>query len=146
MTVLVVESGESVDTDGTMIPYKAKDLTANAGLMWSNIKTQPEPGIGNSTFNVSVAKVLGGGSVVNGMVYDRGSAADYDAWEALGNEGWGWEGVLPYFKRGKLSRECKTPGDLSEKQCQVPLSNLHLTKLPKASISRGVLKCMVADL
>jgi choline dehydrogenase-like flavoprotein len=47
-----------------------------------------------------VAKVLGGGSVINGMVYDRGSAADYDAWEALGNNGWGWKGMEPYFKKG----------------------------------------------
>lgn len=105
VTVLVIESGESVDTDGTMIPYKANDLTASAGLTWSDLKTQPEPASGNSTFNVSVAKVLGGGSVINGMVYDRGSPADYDAWEALGNEGWGWDGVLPYFKKGTVTRE-----------------------------------------
>lgn len=35
------------------------------------------------------------------MMYDRGSAADYDAWEALGNKGWGWSGIYPYFKKGK---------------------------------------------
>lgn len=34
------------------------------------------------------------------MMYDRGSAADYDAWEALGNEGWGWDGLYPFFKKG----------------------------------------------
>lgn len=34
------------------------------------------------------------------MMYDRGSAADYDAWEALGNKGWGWKGLLPFFKKG----------------------------------------------
>jgi hypothetical protein len=44
--------------------------------------------------------VLGGGSIVNGMIYDRGSRADYNAWEALGNKGWGWEGMLPFFKKG----------------------------------------------
>lgn len=37
---------------------------------------------------------------MNGMVYDRGSAADYDAWEELGNDGWGWEGLYPFFKKG----------------------------------------------
>ncbi|PPJ61281.1 hypothetical protein CBER1_09321 [Cercospora berteroae] len=100
VTVLVIESGESVDTDATKIPYKANDLTSSAGLIWENITSLPEPGLGNSTFSVLVAKVLGGGSVINGMVYDRGSAADYDAWEALGNEGWGWQGLLPYFKKG----------------------------------------------
>jgi choline dehydrogenase-like flavoprotein len=83
-----------------MIPYKANDLTASAGLLWNGINSKPEPGLGNASYPVLVAKVLGGGSVINGMVYDRGSAADYDAWEALGNKGWGWEGMEPYFKKG----------------------------------------------
>jgi hypothetical protein len=43
--------------------------------------------------------VVGGGTVVNGMFFARGSAGDYDAWESLGNPGWGWEGLLPYFKK-----------------------------------------------
>jgi choline dehydrogenase-like flavoprotein len=83
-----------------MIPYKANDLTASAGLLWNGIKSSPEPALGNATYDVLVAKVLGGGSVINGMVYDRGSAADYDAWESLGNKGWGWKGMEPYFKKG----------------------------------------------
>jgi choline dehydrogenase-like flavoprotein len=100
VNVLVIESGESVDNDGTMIPYKANDLGASAGLIWNGLQSQPEPALGNSTFPVLVAKVLGGGSVINGMIYDRGSAADYDAWEALGNKGWGWSGMEPYFVKG----------------------------------------------
>jgi choline dehydrogenase-like flavoprotein len=70
------------------------------GLIWDGINSTPEPGLGNSSFQVVVAKVLGGGSVINGMVYDRGSAADYDAWEALGNKGWGWKGMEPFFIKG----------------------------------------------
>jgi choline dehydrogenase-like flavoprotein len=42
---------------------------------------------------------VGGGTVVNGMFFARGAAADYDAWEQLGNPGWGWEGLLPYFQK-----------------------------------------------
>ena len=42
-------------------------------------------------------KVLGGGSILNAMCWNRGGADDYDAWEALGNPGWGWSGMLPYF-------------------------------------------------
>jgi choline dehydrogenase-like flavoprotein len=99
-SILVIESGESVDNDGTMIPYKANDLTASAGLLWDGITSKPEPALGNASYPVLVAKVLGGGSVINGMVYDRGSAADYDAWEAMGNTGWGWKGMEPYFKKG----------------------------------------------
>ncbi|KAH6643611.1 choline dehydrogenase-like protein [Boeremia exigua] len=99
-SVLVIEAGNNVDTDATKIPYKANDLTAANGLMWDGINSSAEPGLGNNSYPVIVAKVLGGGSVINGMVYDRGSAADYDAWEALGNPGWGWRGLEPYFKKG----------------------------------------------
>ena len=45
------------------------------------------------------AKAVGGGSIVNGMAFDRGAPADYEAWMSLGNPGWGWDDLLPYFKR-----------------------------------------------
>ncbi|KAF7445363.1 BetA Choline dehydrogenase [Pyrenophora tritici-repentis] len=53
----------------------------------------------NKTWMVHVGNVVGGGSVVNGMQWDRGSDADYDAWEQLGNPGWGYEGLAKYFKK-----------------------------------------------
>ena len=80
------------------MPYGAT-LALNETLLWG-YKSEPEPALGNTQWNVRVAKILGGGSLVNGMVYDRGAAADYDAWEALGNRGWGWKGMLPFFKKG----------------------------------------------
>ncbi|KAF2124495.1 GMC oxidoreductase [Dothidotthia symphoricarpi CBS 119687] len=83
-----------------MIPHHAQDLTIDADLMWSGLMSKPDPFLGNVTTNVVVAKTLGGGSVINGMVYDRASAADLDAWEALGNKGWGWAGMKPYFIKG----------------------------------------------
>jgi choline dehydrogenase-like flavoprotein len=43
--------------------------------------------------------VIGGGSILHGMAMTRGFRADYDAWEELGNPGWGWEGLLPYFEK-----------------------------------------------
>lgn len=98
--VLVIESGDNVDTDATKIPYKANDVTAANGLMWNGINSEREPGLSNNSYPVIVAKVLRGGSMINGMVYDRGSAADYDAWEVLGNKGWGWSGLEPFFKKG----------------------------------------------
>jgi choline dehydrogenase-like flavoprotein len=81
------------------MPYAAT-YALNTSLLWENYMSEPEPELGGRTWAVRVAEVLGGGSVVNGMVYDRGAAADYDAWEALGNRGWGWSGMFPFFKKG----------------------------------------------
>ncbi|KAH6617598.1 hypothetical protein F5144DRAFT_586913 [Chaetomium tenue] len=62
-------------------------------------ESAPNPELNNTTSLVAVAAVVGGGSVVNGMGYSRGSKADYDAWEELGNPGWGRDGLLPYFRK-----------------------------------------------
>lgn len=64
-----------------------------------DITSAPNVNIGGQTKPVYVGNVVGGGSVVNGMAFDRASAADYDAWEQLGNNGWGWNSLLPYFKK-----------------------------------------------
>lgn len=64
-----------------------------------NVTSQPIPGLNNLTNRISAGALVGGGSAVNGMFFDRGSASDYDAWEALGNPGWGWKDLLPYFKK-----------------------------------------------
>lgn len=63
----------------------------------------PQPGLGNRTSLLYAGAVVGGGTVVKGMFFNRGSTADYDAWERLGNPGWGWEGLLPYFKKVRVS-------------------------------------------
>jgi len=97
--VLVIEAGGADDNPNIRMPYGAS-YALNTSLLWSNYVSEPEPELGGKTWNVRIAEVLGGGSIVNGMVYDRGAAADYDAWEALGNKGWGWKGMLPYFKKG----------------------------------------------
>ncbi|RMZ82218.1 hypothetical protein DV738_g1755, partial [Chaetothyriales sp. CBS 135597] len=63
-----------------------------------------EPGLNNQTSGLLIGSVVGGGSTVNGMFLDRSSAADYDSWEALGNPGWGWKDLFPYFlKSTKLT-------------------------------------------
>jgi choline dehydrogenase-like flavoprotein len=64
-----------------------------------NINSAPDANTGGKAFPIYVGNVVGGGSVVNGMAFDRASAADYDAWESLGNTGWNWNSLLPYFKK-----------------------------------------------
>ena len=64
-----------------------------------NISSVPQPEINNLVYRYSIGAIVGGSSAVNGMVFDRGAKEDYDAWEQLGNPGWGWDGLLPYFKK-----------------------------------------------
>lgn len=59
----------------------------------------PQPGLDGRTSPLYTGAVVGGGTVVNGMFFARGSAGDYDAWEELGNPGWNWENLLEYFKK-----------------------------------------------
>jgi choline dehydrogenase-like flavoprotein len=93
--VLVIENGVIDDRPTTSVPYFANINVEN----YYPITSAPEPFMQNKTWMVHVGNVVGGGSVVNGMQWDRGSDADYDAWEQLGNPGWGYEGLAKYFKK-----------------------------------------------
>ena len=64
--------------------------------------TEPDPSLNGRKVMWSAGKMLGGGSSINGMMYIRGSRADYDSWEQdLGCTGWGWNNVQTYFKRSE---------------------------------------------
>ncbi|KAJ6442287.1 glucose oxidase [Purpureocillium lavendulum] len=64
-------------------------------------ETEPQPGLGGRTLPWPRGKVLGGTSALNFMAWNRASKDDYDAWEALGNAGWGWNDLLPFFKKSE---------------------------------------------
>jgi choline dehydrogenase-like flavoprotein len=61
-------------------------------------RTEPEPGLAGRSIPYPRGKAIGGSSAINGMIYMRGHAADFDQWRQLGLAGWGWDDVLPYFK------------------------------------------------
>ena len=64
-------------------------------------KTEPDPGLNNRVIDWPRGKVLGGSSAINGLLYVRGQPQDYDHWRQLGNAGWTWDEVLPYFMRAE---------------------------------------------
>lgn len=62
--------------------------------------SEPIPSLkDNGTFEIPAPKCVGGDSATNSMSFDRGTREDYDSWEAMGNPGWGWDGLDPYFKK-----------------------------------------------
>ena len=79
--------------------------TAAVGLHNWRYQTVPQAGLNGRRGYQPRGKVLGGSSSVNAMVYTRGNRYDYDHWAALGNPGWDFDAVLPYFKRAEHS-EC----------------------------------------
>ncbi|KER00065.1 GMC oxidoreductase [Aureobasidium subglaciale EXF-2481] len=97
VTVLVIEYGY-VDgqENGTAVP----GLPVPGKYLRTDISI-PQSGLNNRTAPLYTGAVVGGGTVVNGMFFARGSRGDYDAWEQLGNPGWGWDGLLPYFKKSE---------------------------------------------
>jgi choline dehydrogenase-like flavoprotein len=64
-----------------------------------NLTGIPQPALKNRSIATPAGKVIGGGTILNGMVYNRGSKSDYDRWEHLGNPGWNFDGLLPHFKK-----------------------------------------------
>jgi choline dehydrogenase len=70
--------------------------------------TEPDPGTGNRVSYWPRGKVIGGSSSINAMVYVRGHSGDFDDWQAMGNPGWGWNDVLPYFKKSETSDQGET--------------------------------------
>lgn len=61
--------------------------------------------VGNRVVSIPQGKVVGGSTKLNRMVFDRGSKSDYDSWGALGNEGWQWDTLLPYFQKVMISQD-----------------------------------------
>lgn len=98
--VLLLEAGGADDWIWFHIPVGYLYAQGNPRADWC-LKTEPEPGLNGRAINYPRGKVLGGCSSINGMIYMRGQAADYDHWRQLGNPGWSWEEVLPYFKRSE---------------------------------------------
>lgn len=62
-------------------------------------ETLPQTYLDGATRRIPQGKILGGGSILNAMLWNRGGRGDYDDWASFGNPGWDWDGMLPYFQR-----------------------------------------------
>jgi choline dehydrogenase len=98
--VCLLEAGGKDDWIWFHIPIGYLFAMGNPRADWC-FQTEAEPGLNGRALSYPRGKVLGGCSAINGMIYMRGQAADYDHWRQFGNVGWSWTDVLPYFKRSQ---------------------------------------------
>lgn len=98
--VLLLEAGPRDYNPMIHIPLGFAFTMKNESIGWC-YETDPEPNMNGRKLSWPRGKVLGGSSSINGMVYIRGQREDYDHWSSLGNQGWSYEEVLPYFKRSE---------------------------------------------
>lgn len=98
--VLLLEAGGSDNRLWVHIPVGYLYTMGNKAVDWC-FKTEPEAGLNGRSLDYPRGKVLGGCSSINGMIYMRGQARDYDVWRQMGNTGWGWDDVLPYFLKSE---------------------------------------------
>ena len=107
--VTVIEHGGSDAGPFIQMPG-ALSYPMNMGLYDWGFRTEPEPHLGNRRLATPRGKVIGGSSSINGMVYVRGHARDFDTWAEMGADGWAYADVLPYFKRMEASHGGSGPG------------------------------------
>ncbi len=96
--VLLIEAGDNDRSIWTRIPIGYMYMIGHPAFDWC-FESDPEPQLHGRKIAHPRGKVLGGSSSINGMIQIRGQAADFDHWRQLGLAGWGWDGVLPYFKQ-----------------------------------------------
>ncbi len=102
--VLLIEAGGKDDNFWVKVPAGAGFLLKNPNYIWENL-TKPTNAFAGRSLPLMQGRMLGGSSSINGMMYLRGQKEDYDHWQSLGCKGWGWNDVLPYFKKSESLKE-----------------------------------------
>ncbi len=138
--VLLLEAGDKDSNPLIKIPVGVSALFGHKKLNW-RYWTEPELGCKGRKIYWPRGKVLGGSSSINGMIHMRGNPEDFNQWRELGNAGWGWEDVLPYFKKsehfqGGADEFRGDSGELSVKffEPNVPISH----QFVDSAIARGL--------
>ena len=99
-SVLLLEAGPKDRNIWIHVPLGYGKLFKEKAVNWM-YQTEPEPGLNGRQVFQPRGKVLGGSSSINGLLYVRGQHEDYDRWRQRGNAGWGFDDVLPYFKKAE---------------------------------------------
>lgn len=98
--VVLLEAGGTADGFMNRLPAAGMKLLGKPETDWC-YQTESDPSLNDRQGFWSAGRLLGGGSSVNGMIYIRGDRADYDGWVAAGCTGWGWDDVLPHFRKSE---------------------------------------------
>ena len=135
-SVLLLEAGPKDSNIWIHVPLGYGMLFKAKKVNWM-YQTEPEPGLGGRTVFQPRGKVLGGSSSINGLLYVRGQHEDYDRWRQHGNSGWGYDDVLPYFK--KAEDQQRGADDFHGTGGPLPVSDLgHPDPLSAAFIAAAV--------
>lgn len=118
--VVLLEAGEW-DTDSNVTNPGGFVQLWGSAVDWA-LPTTPQPGLADRALTINQGKVVGGSTAINAMMYVRGNPANFDQWKALGADGWGYDDVLPYFKKseayeGGASEYHGATGELSIRDC-----------------------------
>lgn len=141
-SVLVLEAGSKDDYIWIHIPVGYLYCMGNPRTDWC-YKTDPEQQLNNRELCYPRGKTLGGCSSINGMIYMRGQAADYDRWQQAGNVGWGWDDVLPFFRKSENHFGGETPFHGSRGELRVEKQRLRwdiLEAFREAAAQEGIAK------
>jgi choline dehydrogenase len=138
--VLLIEAGPKDINPAIHMPAGVAEVLKSKRLNWQ-FWSKPQKMMNNRSMYTPRGKMLGGSSGINGMVYIRGHASDYDEWSAEGNEGWSYDDVLPYFKQSEnqergASHYHGVNGELSVQNTRSP--NILFDTFIKACISEGI--------
>lgn len=129
-SVLVIEAGGSDAGPFIQMPA-ALSYPMNMPMYDWGLKSEPEPHLGGRVLVTPRGKVIGGSSSINGMVYVRGHARDFDTWDGMGAQGWSYADVLPYFQRMENWHGAADAGtDSAYRGTSGPL---HITRGPRSN-------------
>src|SRR4030081_2747431 len=135
-SVLLLEAGPKDTNLWIHVPLGYGKLFKDKTVNWM-YQTEPEPGLDGRTVFQPRGKVLGGSSSINGLLYVRGQHEDYDRWRQHGNAGWGFDDVLPYFR--KAEHQARGADDFHGVGGPLPVSDLgHADPLSAAFIEAAV--------